>query len=83
MLGLHPRLTGLKAIFDDGTLAVVQRTGYQNSSRSHFQGFDIWGTANPADSQGTGLAGPLPRHAALAGRSAGRAGTRRARHRGR
>ena len=56
-LGLHPRLTGLKAIFDEGRLAIVQRTGYQNSSRSHFQGFDIWGTANPTNSQGTGWLG--------------------------
>ncbi len=35
-----------------GKLAVVQRTGYVNSSRSHFQGFDIWGTANPTDATG-------------------------------
>jgi uncharacterized protein (DUF1501 family) len=56
-LGLHPRLTGLKSIFDGGRLAIVQRTGYLNSSRSHFQGFDIWGTANPDNSQGTGWLG--------------------------
>ena len=55
--GLHPSLAGLKAIFDGGKLAVVQRTGYQNSSRSHFQGFDIWGTANPADATGPGWLG--------------------------
>jgi len=36
-LGLNPRLSGLKQIFDAGKLALVQRTGYQNSSRSHFQ----------------------------------------------
>lgn len=56
-LGLHPRLTGLKNIFDEGRLAVIQRTGYQNSSRSHFLGFDIWGTGNPGNSQGTGWLG--------------------------
>jgi uncharacterized protein (DUF1501 family) len=56
-LGLHPRLTGFKSIFDGGRLAIIQRTGYQNSSRSHFQGFDIWGTANPENSQGTGWLG--------------------------
>jgi uncharacterized protein (DUF1501 family) len=56
-LGLHPRLTGLKAIFEQGRLALMQRTGYLNSSRSHFQGFDIWGTANPAATQGTGWLG--------------------------
>ncbi len=56
-LGLHPRLTGLKAIFDEGRLAFIQRTGYQNSSRSHFQGTDIWSTANPTNSQGPGWLG--------------------------
>lgn len=56
-LGLHPRLTGLRQIFDEGRLAVIQRTGYQNSSRSHFEGSDIWGTANPASSQGIGWLG--------------------------
>jgi len=47
-LGFHPRLTGLREIFNAGRLAVVQRTGYPNSSRSHFQGQDIWGTGDPA-----------------------------------
>ncbi|MEW6323580.1 MAG: DUF1501 domain-containing protein [Acidobacteriota bacterium] len=56
-LGLHPRLTGFKQIFDAGQLAIVQRTGYLNSSRSHFQGFDIYGTANPQSTQGTGWLG--------------------------
>ncbi len=56
-LGFHPRLSDLRAIFDQGRLAIFQRTGYQNSSRSHFQGFDIWGTANPTNSQGTGWLG--------------------------
>ena len=46
-LGLHPRLTGLREIFNSGRLAVIQRTGYTNSSRSHFQGIDIWGTSDP------------------------------------
>jgi len=56
-LGLHPRLTGLKSIFDAGRLAVIQRTGYPNQSRSHFTGFDIWGTASPESSQGIGWLG--------------------------
>jgi uncharacterized protein (DUF1501 family) len=57
ILGLHPALTGLKSIFDGGKLAIIQRTGYENSSRSHFLGFDIYGTANPGNSQGTGWLG--------------------------
>ena len=56
-LGLHPRLTGLKGIFDSGRVAIVQRTGYENQSRSHFTGFDILGTASPSNSQGTGWLG--------------------------
>jgi uncharacterized protein (DUF1501 family) len=65
-LGLHPRLTGLKQIFDQGRLAFVQRTGYPNQSRSHFQGVDIWSTADPVNSSGLGWVGryldsmPLP-----------------------
>jgi uncharacterized protein (DUF1501 family) len=56
-LGLHPRLTGLKQIYDAGNLAIVQRSGYQNSSRSHFLGTDIWSTANPTSSVGPGWLG--------------------------
>lgn len=56
-LGLHPRLTGLREIFNAGRLAVVQRTGYPNSSRSHFEGLDVYGTANPSASSGLGWLG--------------------------
>ncbi len=56
-LGLHPRLTGLSQIFNQGKLALIQRTGYTNSSRSHFLGTDIWSTANPGNSSGTGWLG--------------------------
>jgi uncharacterized protein (DUF1501 family) len=56
-LGLNPRLTGLKTIFDSGRLALIQRTGYENSSRSHFQGTDIWSTANVNNTQGAGWLG--------------------------
>jgi len=56
-LGLHPRLGGLLGIFNQGRLALVQRTGYANSSRSHFEAGDIWGTANPQSFTGTGWLG--------------------------
>ena len=56
-LGLNPRLGGLKSIFDAGRLAIIQRTGYPNSSRSHFQGTDIWSTGDPSSPQGTGWLG--------------------------
>jgi uncharacterized protein (DUF1501 family) len=53
-LGLHPRLTGIKSIFDSGRLAIIQRTGYANQSRSHFTGYDIWATGSTG---GSGLSG--------------------------
>jgi uncharacterized protein (DUF1501 family) len=56
-LGLHPRLTGLRSIFNSGHLAIIQRTGYANSSRSHFEGTDIWSTANPSSPAGPGWLG--------------------------
>lgn len=56
-LGLHPRLSGLRPIFNDGRLAIIQRTGYQNSSRSHFQGSDIWNTADPSSPSSMGWLG--------------------------
>jgi uncharacterized protein (DUF1501 family) len=56
-LGLHPRLTGLRQIFNAGRLALVQRTGYPNQSRSHFLGTDIWATASPSNPVGFGWVG--------------------------
>jgi len=56
-LGLNPRLTDLRTIFNAGRLAIIQRTGYPNSSRSHFQGTDIWSSADPSTPQGMGWLG--------------------------
>jgi uncharacterized protein (DUF1501 family) len=56
-LGLHPRLTGLQSIFNQGDLALIQRTGYSNSSRSHFEGTDIYSTAKPGQPTGSGWLG--------------------------
>jgi uncharacterized protein (DUF1501 family) len=56
-LGLHPRMGGLRTIFNDGRLAIIQRTGYLNSSRSHFQGSDIWNTADPQSPTSMGWLG--------------------------
>ncbi len=47
--GLNPRLSGLKALFDDGHLAVIQGVGYPNPNRSHFRSTEIWQTAADAD----------------------------------
>jgi uncharacterized protein (DUF1501 family) len=56
-LGLHPRLTGLRSLYDQGKVALVQRVGYENQSRSHFYGFDLWSTANVLSGVGAGWLG--------------------------
>ncbi len=47
--GLNAKLTGLKALFDEGHLSVVQGVGYPNPNRSHFRSTEIWQTASDAD----------------------------------
>jgi uncharacterized protein (DUF1501 family) len=56
-LGLNPGLPGLRNIFNQGRLAIIQRTGYPNQSRSHFLGTDIWSTGDPSTPQGIGWLG--------------------------
>ena len=56
-LGLHPNLPGLRSMFDDGRVAIIQRIGYPDASRSHFLGTDIWSTASPASPVGPGWLG--------------------------
>lgn len=47
--GLHPALTQLKNLYDDGALAILNSVGYPNPDRSHFRSMDIWHSASPAD----------------------------------
>jgi len=47
--GLNGKLTGLKALFDEGHLSIVQGVGYPNPNRSHFRSTEIWQTASDAD----------------------------------
>lgn len=56
-LGLHPRLQGLRRLFNAGYVALLPRVGYPNSSRSHFLGTDIWSTADPRSPSGPGWLG--------------------------
>ena len=48
-VGLNPKLTGLKSIFDEGHAAIIQGVGYPNPNRSHFRSTEIWQTASDAD----------------------------------
>jgi uncharacterized protein (DUF1501 family) len=45
-VGLHPALTGMKDLYDQGVLSIIQGVGYPNPNRSHFASMDIWHTAD-------------------------------------
>ncbi|MBI3788461.1 MAG: DUF1501 domain-containing protein [Ignavibacteriales bacterium] len=43
--GLHPKMTGMKQLYDDAKLTIVQGVSYPNPNLSHFRATDIWLTA--------------------------------------
>lgn len=45
--GFNPAAAGLKSLYDDGLLGIVQGVGYPNPDRSHFASTDIWELASP------------------------------------
>jgi uncharacterized protein (DUF1501 family) len=48
-VALNGRLEGLKNLYDDGRLGIVQGVGYPNPDRSHFRSMEIWQTASDSD----------------------------------
>ncbi len=55
-VGLHPAMGGLKELYDEGMVTVIQGVGYPNPNRSHFTSMDIWHTAD-TDGIGDGWLG--------------------------
>lgn len=47
--GLHPSMTGLRDLYNDGKLSIIQSAGYPSSSFSHFRATDIWMTASDSN----------------------------------
>lgn len=56
-LGLHQRLQGVKALWDQGKVAVVENVGYPNPSFSHFESIRVWETGDPTRRQVDGWLG--------------------------
>ena len=56
-LGLNPVMTGLKSMWDQNRMAIVENVGYPNSSLSHFAARDVWHTADPLLAQRNGWLG--------------------------
>ena len=46
---LHPSMIGMKNIWDQENLGIIQNVGYPNQNRSHFRSTDIWNSASSAD----------------------------------
>lgn len=47
--GLHPAMTGIRTLFNEGKAAVVQAVGYPNPDFSHFRATDIWMSASDSN----------------------------------
>lgn len=45
-VGLHPSMTGMRDLFNDGKLHIVQSVGYPQPNFSHFRATDIWMSAS-------------------------------------
>ncbi|MGE0451521.1 MAG: DUF1501 domain-containing protein [Vicinamibacterales bacterium] len=45
--GWHRSMAGMKQLYDDGKLAIVQGVGYDQPSFSHFSSMSFWHTAAP------------------------------------
>lgn len=44
--GLHPSMTGLQSLYNEGKLSIIQAVGYPTPNFSHFRATDIWMTAS-------------------------------------
>jgi len=48
-MGLHPALTGLQTMYNEGNLGIIQSVGYPNPNFSHFRATDIWMSGSDSD----------------------------------
>lgn len=44
--GLHPAMTDLQNMYNNGKVSIVQSVGYENPNFSHFRSTDIWMSGN-------------------------------------
>ena len=49
-IGLHPSLTGIKNLYDNNSLRIIQSVGYPSQNKSHFASTDIYSSANDGNS---------------------------------
>lgn len=56
-LGLHPTMTGMRNMFNDGKLSIIQNVGYPQQNRSHFKSMEIWSNGDISSNATTGWLG--------------------------
>ncbi len=56
-LGLNQNLKGVKSLWDQGKVAIVEGVGYPNPSFSHFESIRVWETGDPTRRQVDGWLG--------------------------
>ena len=56
-IGLHPSMTGMQTMFNNGKMGIIQNVGYPEQNRSHFRSSDIWHTGLMDPSASTGWLG--------------------------
>lgn len=49
LTGLHPSMTGLQGLYNEGKMSIVQSVGYPSPNFSHFRATDIWMSASDSD----------------------------------
>ncbi|MEO0898834.1 MAG: DUF1501 domain-containing protein [Bacteroidota bacterium] len=51
-IGLHPAMTEIKSLYDQGKVSIIQGVAYNDQNRSHFKSTDLWlsaGDGTPAN----------------------------------
>lgn len=49
--GLHPSMTGMQTLYNEGKVKIIQDIGYPNQNFSHFRSSDIYMSASDPDKQ--------------------------------
>ncbi len=47
--GIHPKMTGIGSLYDEGKVQIIQSVGYPTPNFSHFRATDIWQSASDSD----------------------------------
>ncbi len=48
-VGLHPNMLGVKSMYDNAEINIIQGVAYPDQNRSHFRSLDIWHSGSAAD----------------------------------